>query len=338
MGKTFKILIIIISMGLKANTNNSNLDLPAKGIVSNIAIIGGGPSALSAAIYAARSELKPLVIEGEEGGQLAKASHIENWPGVPPTLGSDLAKNMRTQASELGAEFLKTNVINVNFSKHPFKLITKNGNSVLANSVIIATGTKPGKLNCPGEEEFQGKGVALCATCDGPLFKDKKIVLIGGDYPALREATILSKFTNDITIITKAEKLRGPNSLLSQVVKNPNIKILNNSQAIEIIGTPQEATGVKIINKKTKKKNIVPAQAIFIATNWIPESEIFRNKLSLDLKGRIKVHHNTATSVMGIFAAGDVTNNSYHQAPVASAFGYMAGMDAERYLKKNNLF
>lgn len=305
--------------------------------VNNIVIIGSGPAGLSAAIYASRAELNPLVIEGEPG-QLTKASLIENMPGIMPILGVDLVTNMHEQAKELGARFLKNNITKVDFSTKPFKLWTEDNTLVLANSVIIATGTKKSKLLCPGEDKYQNKGVALCAMCDGPLFKDKNIILIGGDYSALREALILSKFTCKLKIINKSPKLRGPNSLLKPVLKNPNIEILNNSRVSEIIGNEEQATGVKIINTKNNKREIIDCDVIFIATNWQPVTDLFKDKLELDPKYRIKVRNTTETSIPGIFAAGDVTNNSYHQVPTASAFGYMAAMDAEKYLIKSNLF
>lgn len=322
-----KILIIFLAIVLYLNSQE----------VNNIVIIGGGPSALSAGISTSRAELNPLIIEGEPG-QLTKASLIENMPGIEPILGYDLAEKMHEQAKQLGARFLKSEVTKIDFSKKPFKLWTKGDELILANSVIIATGAIKTKLNCVGEDKYENKGVALCATCDGPLFKDKNIVLIGGDYSALREALILSKFTKNLKIINKGPKLKGPNSLLRPVLKNPNIKILNNRMAIEIIGNDEQATGVKVLNTANQKKEIIPSDVIFIATNWIPATDLFKNKLELDFKGRIKVRNNTETSIPGIFAAGDVTTNSYHQVPVASAFGYMAGMDAEKYLMQNNLF
>lgn len=314
------------------------VDTPNDQEVNNMVIIGGGVSGLSAAIYASRAELNPLVIEGKSS-QLTKASLIENMPGVLPILGLDLSTNLHDQAEAHGTRFLKSSVERVDFSTRPFKIWTSNSEEipVLANSIIVATGTRQGKLNCPGESKYQNKGVALCATCDGPLFKDKSIILIGGDYSALREAIILSKFTNKLKIINKGPKLKGPKSLLNPVLKNPNIEILNNTEAIEITGNEDYVIGVKILSKKDNQEDIIPADVIFIATNWIPETDLFKNYLELDPKKRIKVHNNTETSVPGVFAAGDATTKARHQVPIASAFGYMAGMDSEEYLLKNNL-
>ncbi|MDR3646199.1 MAG: FAD-dependent oxidoreductase [Candidatus Babeliales bacterium] len=325
----FKVYIVLLILSAVLDINGSQ--------VNNIVIIGGGPSGLAAAIYAGRAELNPLVIEGEPG-QLTKASLIENMPGVAPILGSDLADNMHNQAEQLGARFIKGPIVRVDFSSKPFTLWTKDNEIILANSVIIATGAKKTKLNCPGEDEYENKGVALCATCDGPLFKDKNITLIGGDYSALREALILSKFTNNLTIINKREKLKGPSSLLKPVLKNSNIKVINNSIALEILGNEKEATGVRIINTKTDQESIIPSDAIFIATNWVPATDIFKNKIELDSRNSIKVHNHTETSIPGIFAVGDATNNSDHQVPTACGSGYEAAMKAEKYLIRNNLF
>jgi len=307
--------------------------------IHNLVIIGKGPTGLSAAIQAARAQLNPIVIEGKSPSQLEKASQIENWPGIDSIMGVDLSENMYNQAKQLGTQFVKSEVAKVNFLKKPFIIWTTDGQKFRAHCVIIATGSKQGKLNCPGEEKYLNKGIALCATCDGPLFKDKNIILIGGSYEALREALILSKFTDNLTMINKKPKLTGHYSLLKPVLKNEKIKKLNNCEVIEIVGDEKQANGVRIYNKNLgfNKEEIVPADAIFIATRWTPVTELFADQLDLDSKKRIKIKNNTQTSIDGVFAAGDVTDKSYHQAPVAAAFGSMAAMDAEAYHIKNGL-
>ncbi len=319
-------LKISYKYAIGADDNNSEF-------VNKIVILGSGTAGLSSGIYAGRAKLNPVLIEGDyPGGQLVKAGVIENWPGISAIAGSQLAQELKMQATEYGTKFISDNVNKVDFSKKPFKIYLNDGTKILANSVIIATGRKPRKLNCPGEDKYLSKGLAVCALCDAPLFKNKKVALIGGNISALREIEILSKYTKDIIIINRDPEIKGPSSWLNRLKENKNIKVMNNTIAKEILGNEKWVTGVKVLDKKTNKEEIIPVQGVFVCIGWNPSSELFEKILELDSKKQIKVFNQTHTSIPGIFAAGDVTNITYHQAPVASSFGYMAGMDAEKYI------
>lgn len=250
-------------------------------------------------------------------------------------LGKDIAKLMVSQAKELGTRFISAQAKNIYKNGKIFEIKLNNGKQLFAQAVIIASGAKHEELGIPGEKEYLGKGVMVCAICDGPLYKNKSVVVIGGDYSALRDIEILAKYTDKITIINKKPELQGSLMLLNPVKENHNIKIMNSCTAQEIIGNDKYVTGVKILNTQTNKNEIIPANGVFISVGWEPASKLVENKAEIDRKKRIKVHDNTQTSVPGLFAAGDVTNSDdYHQAPVSANFGYMAGMDAETYLKQ----
>lgn len=304
--------------------------------IHKLIIIGGGPAGLSAAISASRAQLNPIIITESPGGQLAKASQLDNWPGREPGLGIEIANDLRKRAKNLGTKFIYNTVVKVDLSKKPFKITLDDAQELLSHCLIIATGSQPKKLGCPGEEENLGNGIAICVTCDGPLFKNKFVVVIGGKFPALREVDILTKYTNKITIINKADDIKGPEYLVQKIKNNKNIRILNNSTAIQFIENNGWITGVKIINKDNKEE-IIKTEGVFISTGFDPVTEIFKGQIDLNLKNQILVNNEVQTSVPGVFAAGDVTSNSRHQAPVASGFGYIAGMEAEEYLRKNKL-
>lgn len=301
----------------------------------SIAIIGSGPAGLSAALYAARAKIDHIYIEGDEsGGQLIKASLIENWPGIEKISGYDLSESLLKQVNDLGSQSIKGNVIALDTTKTPFIItIDQKGKtiSIEAKTIIIATGTKPNKLGCPGEDIYVGTGIALCANCDAPLFENKKVIVIGGGYEALREIGIIAKYSKDITVINKSDNLQGPKMLMNYVTDNKNIKVLNGFETKEILGNGSKATGVKIVDKKNNEEKTLEAEGIFIATGWLPQTDIFKDKIKLNKKKQI-ITNNTKTSVPGIFAAGDVTSESLHQAIVASAQGYQAAMNAEKYL------
>lgn len=303
--------------------------------IYNVAIIGAGVAGLSAAKYLARVKLNPVVIEGGIiGGQINKEAMVSNWPALKSAPGTEITDEMHKEAVGLGAQFIDAFVKNIDIGNNLFTLDLDNDKKIKAKCIIVATGAKPKKLNLPGHDEYLGKGVALCAKCDGPFFKNKKVIVIGGDYSALREISILDKFTDQITIVTKKEDLEGPLLLVNPVKENPKVKLLTRCAVQEIVGDGKHVTGIKILNTKTNKVEEIPTYGVFICVGWTPVSELVENKVMLDAKKSIVVTDNTKTSVNGIFAAGDVTNKSYHQAPTASGFGYMAAMDAENYLKQ----
>ena len=305
--------------------------------INKIVIIGGGPAAYSAAVSAANAKLEPIVIEGNEpGGQPIKAGNIKNFPSHKSINGGDLVLNMREHAKDLGAQLIDEQVTKVDFKKNPFTVWTSEGQTILAQTVIIATGSEPIKLNCPGEDKCWGKGVIVCAKCDGYLFKDKSVVIVGGGYSALREVGNLKAHTNNITLINPKEKLSGPQFLINQV-NDSKIKILNNYTVKQILEKDGYVTGVEIVNNQTKETQTIDAQGVLIGLGWKPSSQIFKGQVTLDSKQQIIVTNDTDTSVPGVFAAGDVTNKARHQLFIAASSGFTAAMDAEKYLHDRNL-
>ena len=297
-----------------------------------IVIIGSGPAGMSAAIYAARAKIDHVVIQGELGGQLMKASYLENWPGSSSILGGELAKDMENQTKQLGSKFIADLVENVNFDVNPCEIKLTNNGVIKAYSIIIATGIQRKKLKCPGEDKYLGAGIAVCAYCDAPLFQDKTVVVVGGGHSALKEIGIIKKYTNKITLINNTSKLNAPKMLTDYVTKDPAIKILSNCEVKEIMGDGQKATGVKIYNKATRKFFDLPADGIFIAIGTKPNSGPFKEGLKRNKSGEIEVDCNGKTSKDGVFAAGDVSDKTHHQAVTAAAAGYACAMEAEKYL------
>lgn len=303
-----------------------------------LVIVGSGPAGLTAAIYAGRSRLNPLVIDGDDpGGQLMGTSVVENWPGEKVILGPKLMINMREQAEINGATFMEGSLIKVDFSQRPFQLWTSHNKQLSAHSVIIATGASPKKIGCPGEKEYWGKGVTTCAVCDGNFYQDKKVLVVGGGDTAMENASFLTKFTSDITIIHILDKLTAAAAMQEKVIHDPNIKIIYNSTLSNIAGDSSHVTGATIINQKTKAETTIAADGIFVSIGLTPNTAIFKNQLELNSYGFLKVTDNTKTSIDGVFAAGDVFDSRYRQAVVAAGNGCKASLDAEDYLKKNSL-
>lgn len=295
-----------------------------------IAIIGSGPCGLSAAIYAGRAKIDHVVITGEEeGGKLTKASFLENWPGVMSIQGGELAADLRKQTENLGTKFINASVTSVNLKNHPFEINLSNGQKLQARSLVIGTGSKPNKLKCCGEDEYLGKGIAVCAYCDAPFFENKKVVVIGGGFAALREIGILKKYTPHIIVINKDPNLSGPKMLQNYVIEDPSIQVFNNHVVLEIIGDNNKVTGIKLKNTKSNKVFILPTDGVFISIGSKPNTTLFKGQLELNDKKQIVVN-NTETSVQHVYAGGDVTDKSYHQAIMASAEGYACAMNAEK--------
>lgn len=296
-------------------------------------IIGSGPAGLTAAIYAARANLKPVVIEGAKpGGQLMGTSMVENWPGEEQILGPKLMMNMRKQAETLGASFVPGDVSSVEVSSKPFSLTTSKGTTLTAQCIIIATGASPLTLGCKGEDTYWGKGVSTCAVCDGAFFKDKKVVIVGGGDTAMEDATFLTKFTSDITIIHIKDKLTASPVLAQRVLNNKAITIHYESTVTAIEGDGTKVTGIEMNNVKTGAKKRLPADGVFIAIGLRPNTGIFKGKLETNNYGYLVIKDHTKTSVEGIFAAGDVFDDRYRQAITAAGSGCKAALDAQRYL------
>jgi len=296
-------------------------------------IIGSGPAGLTAGIYAARANLRPLILKGEKpGGQLMGTSYVENWPGNEKILGPELMMNMRKHAQVMGCELVAEKITHVDFSKKPFALFSSNNNKYTCNACIIATGAQPRRLGIPGENDYWGKGVSSCAVCDAAFYRDRKVVIVGGGDTAMEDASFLTKFTNKITIVQNLDKLTASAPMQKRVLNNPDIKIIYNSSAIEIIGNKTNLTGIKITHNKTNETQILETDGVFLAVGMIPNNKPFDGHIELDKWGYIKLTNHTTTSVQGIFAAGDIADPVYRQAITSSGSGCMAALDAERYL------
>lgn len=299
----------------------------------NLIIIGAGPAALTAGIYAARAELQPLIIEGHQpGGQLMGTSYIENWPGEKKILGVELMMNMIAHAKELGCTFLSDSVVGTSLKKNPFEVSTKAGKTLFAKSLLIASGSTPRRLGCPGEDTYWGKGVTTCAVCDGALYKNRPVVIVGGGDTAMEDASFMTKFTNNITIVQILDHLTASKAMQKKVINNPSITIIYNSVVKSIQGTNEHVSSITIENSITHESTTLTTDAIFIAIGLKPQTDFVQGQLALDTWGFISVTDKTKTSVPGVFAAGDVVDFRYRQAITAAGSGCMAALDIERYL------
>jgi thioredoxin reductase (NADPH) len=304
-----------------------------KNDTEKLVIIGSGPAGLTAAVYAARANLRPILIEGNKpGGQLMGTSYIENWPGNKSILGPKLMQNMREHAEHFGTKIVSGEAHSVDFSNSPFLVKTDSGESFYALSVIIATGANPKKLGCPGEEAYWGKGVTTCAVCDGALYKNKPVVVIGGGDTAMEDAAFLRKFTDKITIVHILDKLTASHAMQQRVVNDKKINIIYNSTVTEFFGDESGLSGAMVTNQETDAKEKIEVDGAFIAIGLDPNTKIFKGQIELDNWGYVKVKDQAKTSVPGIFVAGDVHDFRYRQAVTAAGAGCKAALEAERYL------
>lgn len=302
--------------------------------MNKLVIIGSGPAGFTAAIYAARADLDPVVYMGTNyGGQLMLTSDVENFPGFPePILGPDLMERMKAQAERLGVRLIQEDVVKVNFKTYPFKIYTFNS-EVEALSVIIATGANPRRLNLESEMRLMGKGVSNCAVCDGFFFRGKRVAVVGGGDTAMEEATFLTKFASSVQIIHRRNELRASAALQKEAFSNPKISFIWDSIVTEVLGKDR-VEGVRLRNVRTGRETTIDIDGLFVAIGYDPNTKIFAGQLELDDKGYIKVWNETETSVPGVFAAGDVKDYKYRQAITAAADGCKAALDAERFLKE----
>jgi thioredoxin reductase (NADPH) len=301
----------------------------------HVIIIGSGPAGLTAAVYAARANLEPLMIEGvEAGGQLMLTTDVENYPGfIDGIMGPELMESMRKQAARFGTEYLTDNVTSVDFSKRPFSVVT-GGRSFTADSVIISTGASARMLEVPGERELLGHGVSTCATCDGFFFRERELVVVGGGDSAMEEAIFLTKFASKVTVVHRRDELRASKIMQERAFKNDKIDFVWNSVVTEVLGNGK-VEGARIQDVGDGSERTVPVQGVFVAIGHIPNSALFEGQLELT-GGYIVTRDGTAeTSVPGVFAAGDVVDFRYRQAVTAAGFGCMAAIDAERFLEAN---
>ncbi|HYK94215.1 MAG TPA: thioredoxin-disulfide reductase [Thermoplasmata archaeon] len=298
-----------------------------------VAIIGSGPAGLTAALYAARANLSPLVLAGvPAGGQLMLTTDVENFPGFPEGIqGPELVTRMRQQAARFGAEILDANVRSVDFARRPFHLDLGFAGSVEAETVIVATGANARWLDLPSEQRLRGHGVSACATCDGFFFKGKVVACVGGGDSAMEEATFLTKFATRVLLIHRRKEFRASRIMLERARSNPKIEFLTEHEVLEVLGEGN-VTGLKLKSLPTGEVRTVPVDGLFLAIGHDPATEVFRGKLKLDPKGYVSTHDITRTSVDGVFAAGDVYDHRYRQAVSAAGLGCMAAIDVERYL------
>ena len=297
-----------------------------------VIIIGGGPCGLTAAIYASRANLAPLVIEGvQRGGQLMNTTDVENYPAFPSILGPELVGKMREQAAKFGTTFLSEDVASVKL-KEDKHIVRADGKDYVAEALIIATGAQPRRLGLPEEKSLWGKGVTYCATCDGFFYKDKDIVVVGGGDAAMEEAIFMTKFAKSVTVLVRSELLKASKIMADRANANKKIKFMWNVMVSKIVATPT-VSAVELTDVKTNKKQEFKTQGVFVAIGHIPSSDLFKGQVEMNDLGYILTKNNTTvTSKPGVFAAGDVVDHRYRQAITAAGTGCMAAIDAERYL------
>ncbi len=303
----------------------------------DLVIIGSGPAGLTAAIYAARANLSPLLIEGwQSGGQLTTTTEVENYPGFAKgIMGPELMKEMRAQAGRFGTEFLTGDVSAVSFNKNLPLILTIDGErTVEAKTAIIATGASAIPIGLPNEKRLTGHGVSTCATCDGFFFRGKELIVVGGGDSAMEEANFLTKFATKVSLVHRRDKLRASRIMQDRAIKNEKVSFIWNAVVEDILGH-EVVTGVWLKNVVTGKTSEVPCAGVFVAIGHRPNTALFAGQIDMDEKGYIRTHAGTATSIPGVFAAGDVQDSSYRQAVTAAGSGCMAAIDAERFLESS---
>ncbi|HEY1635620.1 MAG TPA: thioredoxin-disulfide reductase [Acidimicrobiales bacterium] len=311
--------------------------------IYDVIIVGSGPAGLTAAIYAGRANLAPLVIEGEPsstgdqpGGQLMLTSDVENYPGfVDPIMGPDLMGTFRAQAARFGAELLTSKVSRLDLSDRPFSLWTDGSTSeptFQARSLIIATGARALLLGLPAEQRLLGRGVSTCATCDGFFFKERHLGVVGGGDSAIEEALFLTKFAKTVTVIHRRKELRASKIMQDRAFRNPKVDFRWDSEVTEILGEGA-VSGVRLRDVATGEQSTLDLGGLFVAIGHAPNTGLFKGQLAMDQNGYISTHDGSKTSVEGVFASGDVQDSVYRQAVTAAGSGCMAAIDAERWLE-----
>ncbi len=304
--------------------------------VENVIILGSGPAGLTAAIYAARANLKPLMIEGDEaGGQLMTTTEVENYPGFPKGIqGPELMMITREQAERFGTRFITRNATKVDFSSRPFR-IWVGEKEYQAKTVIISTGASAKYLGLPNERKYLGRGVSACATCDGAFFKNLQVAVIGGGDTAMEEANFLTRFASKVFVVHRKDHFRASKIMADRVMKNPKIEVLWNSELVDVTGD-EVVKSIKVLNNQTNEMQDMTMDGVFIAIGHKPNTDLFKGQLRMNEVGYLLTEGKTAyTSVPGIFASGDVQDPVYRQAITAAGTGCMAAIDAERWLEAN---
>lgn len=303
--------------------------------IENVIIVGSGPAGLTSAIYTARANLTPLMIEGEEaGGQLMLTTEVENFPGFPHGVtGSELISVMKEQAQRFGTRFITKNVTKVDFSQRPFK-VWIGQDLYLSQTIIISTGASAKWLGLPSEKKYQNRGVSACATCDGAFFKNVEVAVVGGGDTAMEEANFLTRFASKVYIIHRKDSFRASKIMADRALANPKIEVIWNSEVSEVLGDMKGMNALKIKNLKTGEESTKALQGLFLAIGHKPNTDLFKDILTLDETGYIKTRPGSSyTNIEGVFAAGDVQDHIYRQAITAAGTGCMAAIDAERWLE-----
>jgi thioredoxin reductase (NADPH) len=306
---------------------------------AKVIILGSGPAGYTAAIYAARAMLEPVVIQGSQpGGQMTITTDVENYPGFAEVVqGPWLMEQMQAQAEHVGTELVMDHISKVELGRRPFKLEGDSGDSYTCDALIIATGAQARWLGLASEEKFKGYGVSACATCDGFFFKGKEVVVVGGGNTAVEEALFLTNFASKVTVVHRRDAFRAEKIMQERLFKNPKIEVVWDAVVKEVIGTetPKTVTGVRLEDVKTGKRTDLQVDGVFVAIGHVPATELFKGKLEMNKSGYlVTAPDSTRTSVPGVFAAGDVKDEVFRQAVTAAGMGCMAALEAERYLAK----
>jgi len=300
----------------------------------DVVILGSGPAGLTAALYTARANLAPVVVEGLlAGGQLMQTTEVENYPGFPDgIMGPELMEKFKKQAARFGTTFVPGDAMTVDFSKRPFTVTTEE-TTLTANAVIIATGASAKTLGIPGEQEYAGRGVSYCATCDGFFFREKEIVVVGGGDTAMEEANFLTRFASRVTVVHRRHEFRASRIMAGRLLANPKVRVLWDSVVTEVKGDGKRIDRVVVENLKNGDVREEPAQGFFVAIGHEPNTSLFKTLLPLDGEGYIALSgHSSHTNIEGVFAAGDVHDHVYRQAVTAAGAGCRAAIDCERWL------
>lgn len=301
--------------------------------VEDVVIVGSGPAGYTAAIYLARDDFKPLMIEGiEQGGQLTLTTTVENYPGFPEGVqGPELMEKFKKQAERFGARFVEDNVTEVDFSARPFK-VSVGADTYLANCVILATGAKARWLDIESEQKFIGKGVSNCATCDAPFYKGKDVVVVGGGDTAMEDSLFLTKFASSVTIVHRRHEFRASKIMAERVMSSSKIKVVWDSVVEEVLGT-SKVSGVRVRNVKTNAAAELKADGVFVAIGYTPNTAFLQGKLKLDEQGYAITRDAVKTEIEGVFVAGDMSDRVYRQAVTAAGSGAKAALEARAYLQ-----
>ena len=300
----------------------------------DVVVLGSGCAGLTAAVYAARANLKPLLVDGHEaGGQLSLTTDVENFPGFPDgVLGPALIEKMRQQAARFGTEYLTGEATAADLSRRPFRLTVAGHDDLLCKTLIVATGASARMLGLESERRLLGHGVSTCATCDGFFFKEKELMVVGGGDSAIEEGTFLTKFARRVTIVHRRDALRASKIMQDRARKNPKIDFLWDTAVEEVLGK-DKVEGARVRNLKSGKETVKKIDGLFVAIGHTPNTRLFKGQLELDKAGYIVTHQGSRTSVPGVFAAGDCQDHVYRQAVTAAGSGCMAAIDAERFLE-----